>query len=502
MFDPATLLTRNPWWTDRHVIERDMQVVAWDRAKVQWVPRLSKRIEWNKDVVYVLRGPRQVGKTTLSKLKIRELLGEGVPPRAIFYWACDLVENPEKLAGLIEAYLTFSHGEGGRRYLFLDEITSVKDWQRGVKSLYDKGVFRKTTLLLTGSHTIDLKKGAETLAGRRGEVSQLEDRLPDKVLLPMKFSEYAESRSPELFSLVRDLDLLKAERRHGLITQIAKGNLPPEMEEAHLHLREIQRCFDDYMLTGGVPRPINQYAEEGRVSRDVYETYVDLLVKDIQRWGGSDHVLRAVVRRAIETLGSHISLHNLQEGTDVASHHTVASYLEYLKDAFLLQGSFRLDRSSGKPHYRGERKLHFNDPFLFHAVRWWSFGLATDPFEESLRFVGDPQNMGFLSEGVVADHLARLLFSYYPSTRFDATTLLFYSQSKAKRELDFVVKLSQAFLPVEVKYQTRIRNEDGFGILDFKKGGGSTKGILLTRSSLRKHDSYLEMPVGLFLLFI
>ena len=502
MFDSATLLTRNPWWTDRRAIERDPQVFAWDRAKVQWVPRLSKRIEWDKDVVYVLRGPRQVGKTTLSKLKIRGLLEEGVPSRAIFYWACDLVESPERLADLIEGYLTFSRGESGRRYLFLDEITSVRDWQKGIKALYDKGAFKRATLLLTGSHTIDLKKGAETLAGRRGEVSRLEDRLPDKVLLPMKFSEYAESRSPELFSLIRDLDLLKAHHRHGLITRIAKGQLPPELEEAHLHLREIQRCYEDYLVTGGVPRPINLHAESGRISRDVYETYVDLLVKDIQRWGGSDHTLRAVVRRAVETLGSHVSLHNLREGTDVASHNTVSSYLEYLKDAFLLQASFRLDRSSGGPHYRGERKIHFNDPFLFHAVRWWSAGLAADPFEESLRYVREPQNTGFLSEGVVADHLARLLFSYYPSTRFDATALLFYSQSKAGRELDFVLKIPGGYLPVEVKYQARIRNEDGFGILDFKKGGGSTKGILLTRSSLKKHDSYLEMPVGLFLLFI
>lgn len=502
MFDPATLLTRNPWWTDRSTIERDSHVRAWDQSKIRWVPRLSKRIEWDKDVLYVLRGPRQVGKTTLSKLKIRELLKGGVPPRAVFYWACDLVESPERLSDLIEGYLAFSHNETGRRYLFLDEITSVKDWQKGVKSLYDRGSFKKCTLLLTGSHTIDLKKGAETLAGRRGEVSRLEDRLPDKVLLPMKFSEYAESRSPELHSLIRDLDVLKSERRHRLIAQIAHGKLPSEIEECHLHMREIQQCYEEYLVTGGVPRPINLHAEEGCISRDVYETYVELLVKDIQRWGGSDYFLRAVVRRAIETLGSHVSLHNLREGTDVASHNTVASYLEYLKDAFLLQTSFRLDRSSGAPHYRGERKIHFEDPFLFHAVRWWSTGQASDPYEESLRYNKEPQNLGLLSEGVVANHLARLLFSYYPSTRFDATTLLFYSESRAKRELDFVIKLPYGFLPIEVKYQTRIRNEDGFGILDFKKGGGSTKGILLTRSSLRKHDSYLEMPLGLFLLLV
>ncbi len=500
MFDPGTLLQKNPWWTDRWAIRQDSQIVAWEEAKIRWIPRLGKRIEWDKDVIYVLRGPRQVGKTTLSKLKIRELLEEGVPPRAIFYWACDLVESPERLADLIEGYLTLSRNEAGRRYLFLDEITSVRDWQRGVKALYDKGSFKKSTLLLTGSHTIDLKKGSETLAGRRGEVSRLADHLPDKVLLPMKFSEYAESRSPALSSLLRDLDLLKTDRRHQIISQIAHGSLPSEVEECQLHLHTLQKTYEEYLVTGGVPKPINLHAVEGRISRDIYETYVDLLVKDIQRWGGRDRILRAVVRRAIETLGSHVSLHNLQEGTDVASHNTVASYLEYLKDAFLINSLFRLDQSSGGPLYRGERKLHFEDPFLFHAVRWWAAGLSSDPFEEALRYNREPQHAGLLSEGVVANHLARLLFSYYPSAHFDTTTLLCYSQSRAKRELDFAAKLPDGFLPIEVKYQTRIRNEDGFGILEFKKGGGSTKGILLTRSSLRKHDSYLEMPLTVFLL--
>ncbi|MDG6921064.1 MAG: ATP-binding protein, partial [Nitrososphaerota archaeon] len=84
------LFDSNPWWADPSSIEQDNNVQEWTNAKFKWNPRLGETIQWDVDVIYILRGPRQVGKTTLSKLKIRELLGRRTPPRAIFYWACDL----------------------------------------------------------------------------------------------------------------------------------------------------------------------------------------------------------------------------------------------------------------------------------------------------------------------------------------------------------------------------------------------------------------------------
>lgn len=112
------------------------------------------------------------------------------------------------------------------------------------------------------------------------------------------------------------------------------------------------------------------------------------------------------------------------------------------------------------------------------------------------------ENLGKLTESVVANHLVRLLFGYSPSTQFDYTTLLFFSQSRRKRELDFAVKQTDGYLPIEVKYQGKIRNEDGFGIIDFQKGGDASNGLLLTKDSLASKRSYVEIPVSVFLLLV
>ena len=123
----------NPWWLGRKAIEEDQRIVEWEASHFKWTPRLGETFDWDLDIIYVLRGPRQVGKTTLIKLKIRERLDAGVEPRNIFYYPCDLVEGPERLVKIITSYQDSTRRDKQTRlYLILDEISSVKDWQKGL----------------------------------------------------------------------------------------------------------------------------------------------------------------------------------------------------------------------------------------------------------------------------------------------------------------------------------------------------------------------------------
>lgn len=81
-----------------------------------------------------------------------------------------------------------------RCYLLLDEITSIPNWQKGIKALVDNDEVKNCTIIATGSQIIDLKDAAERLPGRRGNI----DDSYDKILLPMKFSEYVSSLNPEI----------------------------------------------------------------------------------------------------------------------------------------------------------------------------------------------------------------------------------------------------------------------------------------------------------------
>ncbi len=94
----------------------------------RWQPRLVETFWWDARVTYSLRGPRQVGKTTLVRLKIRDLLKSDVDARRIFYWACDKVESFERFSAIINAYLDWvSRFSNEMLYLFLEEASAVKD---------------------------------------------------------------------------------------------------------------------------------------------------------------------------------------------------------------------------------------------------------------------------------------------------------------------------------------------------------------------------------------
>lgn len=491
---------QNPWWKDESLIESDRLIDAWEKSSFKWMPRIVEVFRWDVNVIYSLRGPRQVGKTTLVRLKIRELLKSGVDSRRIFYWSCDQVESPQKLTAIISEYLDWARRFfEDRLFLFLDEISAVKDWQRSIKYLYDIGKLKNCLVVFTGSHSIDLVKATESLAGRRGEVDKLNDTLPDMVFLGAKFCEYAETRDPKIHKILRSLNLLSKNNRLLMLNELARGKMPNVIYALDPYVKDLQGLLEDYLITGGVPRVVNSYISQGNIPDIVYSDYVNLIVRDITRWGGNEIYLRQIIQRIIETLSSQVSWNSLKDETEIATHDTVRWYVDILKNCFVVSYIHYLDKNKGVPYYRKAKKIYFCDPFMFHALRWWAFG-GRDPFEESTGFLRDSENRSKLVESVICDHMIRLLFNLEPHLQFDYMTRLFYWVSNKKREVDFVAKVGTAFLPIELKYQSTINRSDIYSIIDFMKGCRSYKGILITKDVIAERRDYVAIPASLFLL--
>jgi len=496
----SELSDQNPWWRDEAAIRADRLILAWENSSFKWMPRISETFCWDANVVYSLRGPRQVGKTTLIRLKIRELLRSGIDARRVFYWACDQVESFAKLSSIISGYVDWARRfSKDRLYLFLDEVSAVKDWQRSIKYLYDIGKLSRCLVVLTGSHSLDLEKATETLAGRRGEVDKIADRIPDKVFLAAKFSEYVETRSVQVRKVLRDLRLLSMRNRSMLLRGLSEGKIPRSFRALEPHLKDLLGLLDDYFVTGGVPRAVNAYVSEGTVPVVVYGDYVSLILRDISRWGGNEVFLRQIVQRLTETMSSQVSWNALKEETEISTHDTVRWYVDALKNSFVVSYVHQLNRDKGVPYYKKAKKVYFNDPFIFHALRWWAFG-RKDPFQEAVDFLKYSENRSKLVESVVCNHLVRLMFNLEPSPQFDYATKLFYWESGKRREVDFVGKFEGAFLPIEVKYQGAIRRSDLYGMIDFMKDGRSRRGIIITKDTLGQGRSHTEVPLPIFLL--
>lgn len=491
---------QNLWWKDKASVESDRLVVAWENSSFKWKPRIAETFCWDANVVYSLRGPRQVGKTTLLRLKIRELLKDGVDARRIFYWACDQVESFERLTSIISGYVDWARRfSNDRLYLFLDEVSAVRDWQRSIKYLYDIGKLSNCLVVLTGSHSLDLAKATESLAGRRGEVDRIADNIPDKIFLGAKFSEYVETRSVKLFKVLRNLRFLSTQNRLLVLRSLSEGKIPRGFHILEPYFKDLQGLFDDYLVTGGVPRATDSYVSQGVIPDVVYSDYVSLISRDITRWGGNEAFLRQITQRLIETMSCQVSWNALKEETEISTHDTARWYVDALKNSFVVSYIHHLDRDKGVPYYRKAKKVYFNDPFIFHALRWWAFG-GKDPFHETIDFLKDPESRSRLVESVVCNHLIRLMFNMEPSPQFDYATELFYWESSKKREVDFAAKFENAFLPIEVKYQKSIQRSDSYGIIDFLKGGKSHKGIIVTKDVFVQGRSYTEIPLPILLL--
>lgn len=495
------MIEQNPWWADPRRIEEDPHIKEFESSPIRWVPRIKWFFRLDRDVLYTLRGPRQVGKTTLLKLIIRELLKE-VPPLRVLYFTVDLLSDYRELVDLIAAYEEYLEGMGvkGRKYIFLDEISSVEGWVKAIKYMVDTGKLRNTSLIMTGSHSLDIKETSERLPGRRGE----EFGPVNKILMPMKFSEYVETLRPDLRDKL-ELIRLNNEERNKIVFNLRRGVVDSRLHPGMLYLEELRGLFQKYLKTGGVIRAVAEFIRseglgEPEIRNEVYEIYIRAVIGDMARWGYNENIGKRILRAVVRTMTTPVSNNAIAKETELGSHNTVIHYLNGFESTFLLNRFYPYQLDKGVPIYRKNKKIYFSDPFLFHAVRGWTYGFI-NYFTASNDLIANDEWRGRLVEMVVAGHLIRLLYRLSPSDVFTHHENIFYWRGKGRgggeREVDFLLKYDGGIFPVEVKYKGRIRCEDMRGFSRFDGG------VLLTGGGdLKVEKNVTIIPVEVFLLLI
>ena len=186
-----SLIATNRWWRDPEGwVARDPDLRDADDAPFRYTAGVLSRLA--PGGLYVLRGPRRVGKTVEVKRAIRELIAGGVEPRRIVHMAVDGLRSRD-LGMLIDAAESLMP-EGVSRFWFFDEITGITDgWPERIKWLRDNDPgFRSDVVALTGSSASDLTAATKALAGRRGGIVD-----SDRVLLPIGFRSFLRLISAE-----------------------------------------------------------------------------------------------------------------------------------------------------------------------------------------------------------------------------------------------------------------------------------------------------------------
>lgn len=447
----------NPWWKGKEYIRGDKHIKEFEEKKYKWQPELLTKIKLLPNNVFTVRGPRQVGKTTLVKLLIKDILKKGVNEKAVFFWNCDELLDFRELSTILREYLELSKVSNiKKRYIFLDEVPRVRNWQRAIKSLKDSGELDDSCLLVTGSHTLDIRYGIERLPGRTGRLGK------DLLLLPMNFSDYIALIKPTIPEKIKKI------RRFSL------KEINNKVENAKIFDSELRILFKQYLITGGFPLVVNEFFSNTVIPDYVYELYAKWVIGDIVKWGKQEKILIQLLKSIILKQSSAISWDSLSKEAEIKSHKTVSSYVENLENMFVLLVLYFLELNKKVPNFSKNKKIYFFDPFIYHV------------FNKRIYFKENEINSA-LVEATVTVNLARLTYDgLFPNVYY----------WKNKKEVDVLLKIKDDIFPFEIKYQTRISRDDYRGLYYFNKG------ILITKDILLKGEKYSAIPAHLLLAVI
>lgn len=405
--------------------------------------------------IYTISGGRQIGKTTLLKQWMGELLQIGASPESIVYFTGELIDDHHSLIRL----LTESINEmpvDGFCYILLDEVSYIRDWDKGVKYLADAGLLENTILILTGSDTVIIQEARMRFPGRRGDAD-----IVDFHLYPLSFSEAVK---------------LKRALSDDELEQITDPNAEPIPKM----LEKLTVEFTRYLIHGGFLTAMNDMARSNKILPSTFAIYSDWIRGDILKRGKQEHYLREVMEAIVKRYGSQMTWNALARDLSIEHPKTIADYLTLLAsmDAVFIQSAIEENNLTASP--KKARKVMFTDPFIFHSARAW-LKPDGDPHKQQVDpIISDPVWMARLAEACAVTHYRR----YYPT---------YYI--KAKGEVDIAYVDQNRFWPIEVKWTRQLRPKD------LKQIAKYANGRILTRTDQKGKIQGIPsepLPLALF----
>jgi predicted AAA+ superfamily ATPase len=278
-------------------------------------------LKWlKKKQIIAITGLRRVGKTTLMKQLMQQL-----EKAAYFSFDEEETQTKETLIYVIDFFLNNLKA----KFVFLDEIHYVRDWQGILKRYYDT---KNIKFIVSGSESLEIVKAKESLAGR----------IVTFKLETLSFREFLELKGKKL-------------------SKINYDEMLPEKEFFEFE-------FLDYLYKGAFPEIVNEKDEE------VIRKYInDLVVKKII-YRDIPRIFEIKRKDLLFSLFKYIcnNSSNLFEIKNLcnifnADYETITNYLFYLHEAFLIKISEVYSKSMAK-RLRRNKKIYVIHPSLAFSV--------------------------------------------------------------------------------------------------------------------------------------
>ncbi len=269
----------NPWWEDA-VYCQDV------KPRDKYITRMVKYSE-SKQII-ILTGLRRVGKTTLMKLFIKRLKGQGTDPKRILYVSLDdYMLRTSSIIDIIDEFRKIHKIKiEDKIYLFLDEVTYKEEFHIQLKNIYDN---QNTKIFAASSSASLLRDKKASLTGRSVTVE----------VEPLDLDEFLQFKGISIKN--RDIKLY-------------------------------QSYFLEYIKTGGMPENIFNPGREYLMN-----LIEDIIQKDITAYHGvkNQQILRDYFTLLMERSGKQLSINKIANilGISVDSS---KRYLGYFEASYLI----------------------------------------------------------------------------------------------------------------------------------------------------------------------
>lgn len=341
--------------------------------------------------VLFIRGARQFGKSTWLEGMMRETVQQFGPGTALFLDGFHL-RDVDHLADELSRLATAYPKSAPVRRLFIDEITAVPDWVRGLKRVLDRGELRQVLVVTTGSRATDLRHGAERLPGRKGKLARTA-----YLFLPVSYGEFLRAGGEALGP----------------------------------------RALPSYMISGGSPAACAELIRTGRLPEWVTETVRDWVEGECARAGRPRRSLVSVMEQLNRWGGAPVGQTKLARDAGLANNTVAAGWIDFLSGLLCVGTQAAWDESKRLELPRRPAKFPFVN--LLVAAAW----APDSPRSAEELLASPPERQAQWHEWIVAQELFRraAIAGEIEPERIP------YWQSR-DHELDFVVGVDEF---VEVK---------------------------------------------------
>jgi len=359
----------------------------------------------------IIRGARQVGKTTVINMFSKEF-------NQYIYLNLDkpeelkLFENDYSFQDLLMTLFLYANKKrkNGKTLIFIDEIQNSPNAVKNLRYFYEEA----SDLYVVAAGSL------------------LETLIDKKISFPVGRVEYLAMR-PCSFK-----EFLIACKEDESLSLIESNDIP---EYAHDKLSSL---IHQYIIIGGMPEIVNEYAKTKDITslNDIYDGLITSYLDDVEKYASSESMVqyvRHIINNAFYEAGSRITFEKFGN----------SSYRSReMKEAFLtLQKTMLLNlvypTNSNvlplQPNLKLKPRLHLLDTGLVNYVS----GIQVELMQN--------KNINDLYRGKIAEHITGqelLALNYSIQSKLN-----FWTREKASSsaEIDYLYVLGENVIPIEIK---------------------------------------------------